>query len=555
LDTSRLLIAIILSLGLVFAYQELVLKRLYPPTEHGPTHKPKPGAPTATPLATPLAAGPGQPSLPKPAVGALVGVAAAPEKLVVVDTDLYRATFATRGARLKSFELKRYRETVSPDSPWYEMVRPLKSGRLPLGAFVELKGASADDRRLDYTTDSPAHIELRGSEKATITFRARASDGLELEKTVVLQGDRYPFWMTVKASGSQPIQALGIAMTQPLTENGEGYYNVPELQADVADKTTTAEEKALKKGVAPLSGKIAYAGAGDQYFLSVYLPKSPQAGTLKMALVDGDASSRLLFRKASQVRAEVYFGPKDLDVLDAISPALYKAIDFGWAGFLALPFLRVLKLFHRFAPNWGWDIILLTVALRILTLPMSIKSQRSMIRMQKLQPQMERIRAQFKDDSERINREMVDLYKRNHVNPLGGCAPMAIQLPIFLALYEALLSAVELRHAAFVWWIKDLSAPDCYPVAWMPKLPLMHCHGIPVLVLLMGLSTYVQQWMSPASPDPNQQRMMMLTPIIFTVMLVNFPAGLSLYYFASNVLGIIQQFFLNREYKQSVPVT
>jgi YidC/Oxa1 family membrane protein insertase len=555
LDTSRLIIAIILSLGLVFAYQELVLKRLYPPTEHGPAEKAKPVTPTTSPLAVPSAAAPVQQAAPQATVGALVAAAGGPEKLVIVDTDLYRATFTTKGARLKSFELKRYRETASRGSPWYEMVRPSESGRLPLGVFVEANDTIEDDHLLNYTTDSPARIELSDGEKATITFRARAADGLQLEKSIVLEGDRYPLTMTVKASGAQPIEGLGIAMTQPLTEHGQGYYNIPELQAEVQDKTTTAEQKALKKGVKPVSGKITYAGVGDRYFLAVYLPESPHAGTLTMALVGDDASSRILFRGTSHVRTEVYLGPKDLNLLDAVNPALHKAIDFGWAGFLALPFLRVLKLFHRFAPNWGWDIILLTVGLRILTLPMSIKSQRSMLRMQKLQPQMERIRAQFKDNPERINREMVDLYKRNHVNPLGGCAPMAIQLPIFLALYEALLSAVELRHAAFLWWIKDLSAPDCFPVAWMPQLPLMHCRGIPVLVLLMGLSTYVQQWMSPTSPDPNQQRMMMLTPIIFTVMLVNFPAGLSLYYFASNVLGIIQQYFLNREFKQSVPVT
>ena len=132
---------------------------------------------------------------------------------------------------------------------------------------------------------------------------------------------------------------------------------------------------------------------------------------------------------------------------------------------------------------------------------------------------------------------------------------MLLQLPIFIGLYQALLNSVELRHAPFVAWIKDLSAPDCLPIAGIPKLPLLPCGGIPVLVLLMGASTFLQQWMSPQSPDPNQQRMMMLTPIIFTVMFMNFPAGLSLYYFSSNLLGIIQQLFLNREFKQLTPVT
>jgi len=197
---------------------------------------------------------------------------------------------------------------------------------------------------------------------------------------------------------------------------------------------------------------------------------------------------------------------------------------------------------------------MLTVAIRGLLLPMSIKSQRSMMRMQRLQPQMERLREKFKDDRERLNREMVDLYKRNHVNPVGGCAPMALQLPIFIGLYYALSSAVELRHVPFIGWIRDLSAPDCLIIPGMPALPFTECGGIPVLVILMGLSTFLQQWMSPQAVDPNQQRMMMMMPIIFTVMLVNFPAGLSLYYLSSNVVGIIQQYVLNREFKQLSPV-
>jgi len=304
-----------------------------------------------------------------------------------------------------------------------------------------------------------------------------------------------------------------------------------------------------------VSGPITYAGFGDRYFLSVFLPESPTAGTLAMAYAGDEALARVLFNDARQIRTQVYMGPKLLDELDAVNPTLHKAIDFGWAGILALVFLRTLKLFHHIAPNYGVDIILLTIALRIASLPMSIKSQRSMMKMQRLQPQMERIREKYKDNNEQLQKEMVDLYKRNHVNPLGGCAPMALQLPIFIGLYEALLNSVELRHAPFIGWINDLSTPDCLHVPWIPQLPMMHCHGLPVLVLLMGLSSFAQQYTTPASPDPNQQRMMMLTPLIFTIMLINFPAGLSLYYFSSNVLGVIQQYFLNREFKQYTPAT
>jgi YidC/Oxa1 family membrane protein insertase len=178
-----------------------------------------------------------------------------------------------------------------------------------------------------------------------------------------------------------------------------------------------------------------------------------------------------------------------------------------------------------------------------------------MMKMQRLQPQIQRLRDKLKDNNEQLQKEMVDLYKRNHVNPLGGCAPMALQLPIFIGLYEALRNSIELRHAPFVGWINDLSVPDCLHVPGLPQLPLMHCHGLPVLVLLMGVTSFLQQYMTPTTPDPNQQRMMMLTPLIFTIMLINFPAGLALYYFSSNLLGVIQQYFLNREFQQYTPAT
>lgn len=563
MDTSRLIIAIILSLGLVFAYQELVLKRLYPPPSKNAQPQNQTAALTGSPAASASMTAQGTAS---PSAGAAPSGAnaagpttlapapsAGPEREVRLDTDLFSAVLTSRGARLKSLRLKNFKQTTHDQSP-YEMIQPSSSGRLPLGVLIQIGGAPADDHLLDYTTNAPDQIDAHGNRDATVTFAGQTTDGIRIEKTFTFHANSYVFAMNVAASSPKPLDAIGIAMTEPLTERGEGYYDIPELQAYV-DKTITENEKSLKKGVAPISGRVSYAGFGDRYFLSAYLPKAPASGVLKMEYAGDDASVRLLFPSATTVSADVYMGPKKLEILEAVNPALNKSIDFGWTGILALAFLRVLKIFHRFAPNWGWDIILMTLALRILMLPMSIRGQRSMLKMQRLQPQMERVRAQFKDDPDRMNKEMVDLYKRNHVNPLGGCAPMVIQLPVFIGLYEALLNAVDLRHAPFIWWIQDLSAPDCFPISWMPALPYIHCHGIPVLVLLMGVSAYLQQYMTPTQPDPNQQRMMMLSPLIFTIFLVNFPAGLSLYYFASNVLGIIQQYVLNREFQQSAPVT
>jgi YidC/Oxa1 family membrane protein insertase len=580
LDSSRVLIAVIISIVLVVAYQELVLKRFFPP----PTEQQQKAAEQAKKAAQGQSLGNGQATaLPgAETVGGAIGsatvapgaagtaapagqqstamtpsMALVPEKTVEVDSDYYVAVFTTHGARLKSFVLDRYRQAAAKDSPPYEMVTVQPGGHLPLGAVITRGGEIFDDRDLNYDTNAPAQIKPAAGADATLVFTTKAPDGTAITKTFTFKPSSYVFSIDVTAAGGPAISQLGVSMSQPLTAH-QGYYDIPELQADVADKVITENEKklkALKPEESTRTGPITYAGFGDRYFLAVFLPQQPTIGTLSMAYAGDEAIARMLFDGAASVHSEIYMGPKLLEALDAVNPALHKSIDFGWAGILALIFLRALKLFHYIAPNYGVDIILLTVSIRIAFLPISIRSQRSMMKMQRLAPQIERLREKYKDNNEQLQKEMVDLYKRNHVNPLGGCAPMALQLPIFIGLYEALLNSVELRHAPFVGWINDLSTPDCLHVPGLPQLPLMHCHGLPVLVLLMGVTSFLQQYMTPTTPDPNQQKMMMLTPVIFTIMLINFPAGLALYYFSSNLLGVIQQYFLNREFQQYTPAT
>jgi YidC/Oxa1 family membrane protein insertase len=571
LDSSRVLLAVILSIVLVVAYQELVLKRFFPPptqqqqqaAEQAKAAKAEQAQALGNGQATPLAAS--GTALPQAVASAATAagpqstamtpsMALVPERTVEVDSDFFVAVFTTRGARLKSFVLTRYRQAAAKGSPPYEMVQVQPGGHLPLGAVLTRGGQVFDDSDLDYETNSPAQIKVAAGGDATAAFVAKTADGATITKTFTFKPSSYVFSMDVATSGGPALNQLGVSISQPLTAH-QGFRDIPELQADVADKATTESQKNLQKGVPPLTGPITYAGFGDRYFLAVFLPQQPAIGELTMSYAGDEAIARILFDGATRVHTEIFMGPKLLETLDGVNPALHKAIDFGIFGILAIIFLRTLKLFHYIAPNYGVDIILLTVSIRIAFLPLSIRSQRSMMKMQRLQPQIQRLRDKHKDNNEQLQKEMVDLYKRNHVNPLGGCAPMALQLPIFIGLYEALLNSVELRHAPFVGWINDLSTPDCLHVPGLPQLPLMTCHGLPVLVLLMGVTSFVQQYMTPTTPDPNQQKMMMLTPLIFTVMFINFPAGLALYYFSSNLLGVIQQYFLNREFQQYTPAT
>jgi len=557
LENSRLLLALVISLGIVFLYSQL-LKWRYP---HG-----IPGTPSANASPTAAEATPALPSAEfPPAPGGLAvasnsaatsagTITAAPGRYIEIDTSYYTAELNTFGGRLSSFTLKHYRETSDTNSPPYQMI---ESGeRLPLGLIVDQGDASISDGQVTYDSSTPAKIVIRSGQDATISLTGTTAEGIKLEKSFVFKDGSYVFLLDGKAVPAEPakVTGIGLSVSRPLNALA-GFRDIPTLQADIAGKVVNEDQKALLKGVQPISGMITYAGFGDRYFLLALLPVRPTQGTLAMDYADSEADAQLHFSHATEVVSQVYMGPKKLDLLEAANPTLSKAINFGWAGIIALPFLELLQFFYRIAPNYGLDIILLTIVVRLLILPMSIKGQRSMMKMQRLQPQVERIREKHKDDQERLNKEMVELYKRNHVNPLGGCLPMAVQMPVFIGLYEALLNATELRHAPFIGWIRDLSAPDCVVIQGMPAIPFTHCHGIPVLVILMTATSFLQQWMAPRQPDPNQQKMMMYMPVMFSLIFIDLPAGLTLYYFASNLLGIIQQFVLNREFKQYTPAT
>jgi YidC/Oxa1 family membrane protein insertase len=559
LDNNRLLISIVVILGVLFLYQELLQWRY--PDLYGPKNKqaqsrsaksaqPNPKLAQGGPLPSP-APTPGHiPTLPASATPATISPGSV--RTIRINTNYYTALLTGEGGRLTSFRVKKFKQNSTTDSPDYEMIRP--GDRLPMGVVVTSGGKTVDDRNLVYTTEAPSEVEATPTHPASVTIKAETSNGLTIRKTFTFRDSSYVFDIDAAAESGKgpPANAIGLTMSQPLTELS-GYRDYPMLQSYIDGKVNNDGEKQVEKGVQPLTGTIAYAGFGDRYFLSAFLPQHPDRGTLVMSYEGNEADAQLLFPGAAAVSSQVYMGPKELQALESVNPVLSKSIDLGFWGVIAIPFLRLLKLFYGIAPNYGVAIILLTVVVRLVTLPMSIKGQRSMMKMQRLQPQVERLRERYKDAQDKLQHEMMELYKRNHVNPLGGCLPMLIQFPVFIGLYEALLNAVELRNAPFIGWIRDLAAPDCLPVPGL-TIPFTDLHGIPVLVILMAITAFVQQWISPRNPDPNQQKMMMYMPVIFSVIFIELPAGLSLYYFFSNLLGVVQQFILNREFKQYSPV-
>jgi YidC/Oxa1 family membrane protein insertase len=559
LDNNRLLVSIVVVLGILFLYQELLQWRY--PDLYGPKGRQAQRIGKSSRIApeTPLSASspPAQDAGSKQFAESSLKqgeIRSIPVQTVKVDTSYYEALLTGYGGRLESFRLKKFKQTSQPNSADYEMIR--SGDRLPIGILISSKAKTTDDSDVIYTVEAPSAIEATAGHAATVTLTGKTGDGFVIQKTLTFPDSSYVFSVTASVKNKDGIggpDSIGLTMSQPLSEMS-GYRDFPAIQADVNGKAVSLGEKQLQKGTASLSGSITYAGFGDRYFLSAFLPVNPANGTLAMDYAGSEGDAQLMFPGLTTVTSRVYMGPKELHTLESTNPALSKALDMGFWGVIAIPFLRLLKLFYRIAPNYGVAIILLTVVVRLLTLPMSIKGQRSMMRMQRLQPQVERIRERYKDEQEKLHHEMMELYKRNHVNPLGGCLPMVIQFPVFIGLYEALLNAVELRNAPFIGWIRDLAAPDCLPIPGV-TVPFTDLHGIPVLVILMALTAFIQQWISPRNPDPSQQKMMMYMPVIFSVIFIQLPAGLSLYYFFSNLLGVVQQFVLNREFRQYSPVT
>ncbi len=243
---------------------------------------------------------------------------------------------------------------------------------------------------------------------------------------------------------------------------------------------------------------------------------------------------------------KIFYGPKKLKMLDEVGSNLGHSVNFGWFDIIAKPTLLLLNLFYGFFKNYGIAIILVTVLFKTLFWPITQKGMKSMKNMQKLQPKMVKIKEKYKDDPTKMNKEVMALYKTYKVNPLGGCLPMVLQIPVFFALYKVLLQSIELRHAPFMLWITDLSAPDRLWIGF----DLPYLGGLPVLTLLMGASMFFQQKLTPTTADPTQAKIMMFLPVVFTFMFLNFASGLVLYWFINNMLSILQQVLINRDVKK-----
>ncbi len=470
-------------------------------------------------------------------------------RTITVETPLYIAKLSEQGGNITSFTLKDYRESVEADAPKKQLI----SEKNPLGTIrLNLAGKSeAGKEAAIYTTNAiPDKITVTEKDQ-TITFSRKSPDGIIIEKTYSFSPDTYliDFDVILKNEGTHPVAeqpALSLVKYDDAEDKGYGFTGP---SGYINGKLEQIKKKKIAEHNEFL-GNIGWIAVQDRYFITAIVPQIQENYTMRLSEEDSGLIHNQLVAPSTTINPaaqqkfeyQLFFGPKSLKLLRQFDNNLHKAIYFGWFDILAKPCLWVMNfIYDHILANYGIAIILLTLLTKLILWPLGQKSYKSMAEMKKIQPLMTEIREKNKHDKKKMNAEVMALYKAYKVNPMGGCLPMVVQIPVFLALYRMLYGAIELRHAPFFGWINDLSAPDrLFDFGF--SIPFMQPpYGIPVLTLVMGATMFLQQKLQPAMGDPTQAKLMMMMPIFFTFIFINFPSGLVLYWLVNNVFSIAQQ--------------
>jgi YidC/Oxa1 family membrane protein insertase len=458
-------------------------------------------------------------------------------KNIIVETDLYTAEFSNQGGSLKSFILKKFRETNSPNGKLVALINESNPAEYMLKTAA--KGISLSPTAL-YSMNLD-HLVLKRGERRRIDFIYTSQQGYTVKKTYSFSGDDYGVDLNTQILNTGTEKMAGtLELVLPYLVEGKTVQSRFEVSGAVTLTDNQLKTDTLKDlDTKPKTyEKVLWTGFNDKYFLSAVLNKENSIESVRIQksannYIDSVIESPAFDLQPGQsysVSYKLFYGPKDLDILKAQGDNLERALDLGWFSAIAKPLLYILKFFYKYTHNYGIAIIIITVILKFLFFPLTHKSYKSMKEMQKLQPKMLELREKYKNDREALNRSTMELYKTHKVNPLGGCLPMVVQIPVFFALYKALMCSIELRHAPFVLWITDLSAKDPYYVT----------------PIIMGVTMFIQQKMTPSTMDPAQAKMMLALPVVFTFMFLNFPSGLVIYWLVNNILTIAQQAYINR---------
>jgi YidC/Oxa1 family membrane protein insertase len=540
---KRLFLAAGLSLGILLLWEGVIAKRISPPPRPTPAPAitaaagpgaggPASAAPGSSPSSVSAAAGSGDPGGAQ-APASIPPVAAAAEETVILENGLVRATFSNRGGILVS----------------YVLLKHLDEQKQPLELVKQLAAPIPRPFALDF----PGHPELTAKAAQALfaverpdarSVQFRFSDGSFAATKEVRLGAAYLLDFKTSVPGASYAVAVGSGLRNAGAEEASRYSPPAAALATSGGgfERAIADKLAQPKNF-PVDAK-GFAGLEDNYFLAVFLPQQPANAVIRAIPLSQPAQDgkkppsvpTVELTATGTLSAKAYYGPKDVEVLESTGLGLEKTVDFGWYGILARPLLWLLKRTYGWVGNYGLAILLVTLAIRILLFPLMHKSYASMKKMQTLAPKMNAIRDRYKKaktdaaQRQKMNEEIMKLYQAEGYNPMSGCFPILLQLPILVAFYNVLSRSIELRHAPFVLWIRDLSAVD-------------HTY---VLLILMIVSMYVQQAMTPSTADPTQKKIFMAMPLLWGFFLKDMPSGLVLYWLFSNVLTVLQQVIINK---------
>ena len=465
---------------------------------------------------------------------------------VTVTTDVFSANISLRGGGISYAALKHYPvDSKTPDIPFEFLAS--NNDRL----FIHQSGITGNgdtpDHKAIYSTEKSSYELSPGSETLTVTLNWRNEAGLEAQKRYTFTRNSYVVDISYKLSNNANEVWQGRIYEQ--LQRAKPSSNRRLLYTFTGAALSTPEKRYEKLDYDDLQDNPINLDVTDgwiaileHYFVTAVLPNRSEPYHYYSKILDDRRYLVGLYGQPTTVavgetasfESKIYIGPKRQDILVKLAPSLDHTVDYGVLWFIGEPLFKSLSFIHDITGNWGWAIIILTIILKLIFYPLSAAGYRSMAKMRKVQPRMVSIKERYSEDRARMNQAMMELYKEEKINPLGGCLPILVQIPVFIALYWVLLESVELRQVPFTLWLTDLTAKDPYFV----------------LPLIMGVSMWIQQKLNPAPMDPVQQKVMQVLPFVFTIFFAFFPAGLVLYWVVNNILSIIQQWRITKVIEQ-----
>lgn len=460
---------------------------------------------------------------------------------IKIETDLYRGEIDTVGGDLRKLVLLQHR---ADDNKSDFVLLDDEASPLLYVAQTGLIGGDLPTHRSIFTAASGSYRMADGSDELEVRLSWTNDAGLQVDKIYTFKRGSYAIAVSYQVTNNTAATISPSAYYQILhdSHSNQGLFMMPTFTGGAyftdEDKFKKISFSDMAKNNLSKNSKDGWVALVQHYFLGAWIPKEGMVREFYTKQLSNDIYSigsvspigPIAAGATTELTARFYAGPQTQSQLKAVAPGLEYAVDYGWLTIIAAPLFWVLSAIQKLVNNWGVAIILLTVLIKLAFYPLSAASYRSMAHLRELSPRLQSMKEKFGDDRQKMQQAMMELYKTEKINPLGGCLPILVQIPVFIALYWVLLGSVEMRHAPFMLWIQDLSAIDPYYV----------------LPILMGLTMIIQTRLNPTPTDPIQAKVMMIMPVVFSVFFFFFPAGLVLYWLVNNILSIAQQWHINR---------